>query len=44
MEGSIALDVERSRPAARETVAIVIPVYKHSVLLAEAIESALGRR
>lgn len=34
-----------TRPAGRrETVAVVIPVYKHSVLVAEAIESALAQR
>src|SRR3954447_26960276 len=30
--------------AAPTTVAIVIPVYKHSVLLGEAVESALAQR
>lgn len=50
MEGAHALVVNRGlagvdgEAASAQTVAIVIPVYKHSALLAEAIESALAQR
>lgn len=44
MEGSFSLEVDHSLPVAGETVAVIIPVYKHSVFLVEAIESALAQR
>lgn len=50
MEGSLTLELDRRlagddrKPDLVSTVAIVIPVFKHSVFLAEAIESALAQR
>lgn len=50
MEGSQLIDLDRGPAggdadiALAQTIAIVIPVFKHSVLLAEAIESALAQR
>lgn len=50
MDGSLSSELDRRIPGikngieAAKTVAIVIPVYKHSALLAEAIESALAQK